>query len=224
MAGADALEQGRRSYEELAWADAYARLSAADGHHPLGPEDLERLATAAYLLGRDDDGADAGARAHHEFLRRGEVERAVRCAFWLAFSFFQRGDQAREPATHHGGRSLSRSSLSDSVRDVQREQAQAIPEAEDDEGSDDRQADGAGRDRERLDEVERLATGEVDPPDHARNERVDQDDPADGDEERAYARESSSVTEQIHGAPPSDVRGFPVIEAYVTAAGLTRPG
>jgi hypothetical protein len=58
MAGADALEQGRRSYEELAWADAYARLSAADGHHPLGPEDLERLATAAYLLGRDDDGAD----------------------------------------------------------------------------------------------------------------------------------------------------------------------
>ncbi len=59
------------------------------------PEDLERLATAAYLVGRDDDGADAGSRAHHEFLRRGEVERAVRCAFWLGFSFIEPGDEAR---------------------------------------------------------------------------------------------------------------------------------
>ena len=95
MAGADALEQGRRSFARQAWADAHAQLSAADRVDPLGPEDLERLATAAYLIGRDDDGADAGARAHHEFLRRGEVERAVRCAFWLGFSFIDQGDEAR---------------------------------------------------------------------------------------------------------------------------------
>jgi DNA-binding CsgD family transcriptional regulator len=95
MAGADALEQGRRSYARQAWAEAFAQLSAADGHDPLGPEDLERLATAAYLIGRDDDGADVGARAHHEFLRRGQVERAVRGAFWLGFSFIDQGDEAR---------------------------------------------------------------------------------------------------------------------------------
>ena len=95
MAGADALDQGRRSFEGQAWADAYAELSAADRHAPLEPEDLERLATAAYLMGRDDDGADVGARAHHEFLRRGEVERAVRCAFWLAFDLLNRGEFAR---------------------------------------------------------------------------------------------------------------------------------
>jgi DNA-binding CsgD family transcriptional regulator len=95
MAGADALDQGRRSFARQAWGDAYAQLSAADRQAPLEPEDLERLATAAYLMGRDDDGADVGARAHHEFLRRGEVERAVRCAFWLAFGFLERGDQAR---------------------------------------------------------------------------------------------------------------------------------
>jgi DNA-binding CsgD family transcriptional regulator len=95
MAGADALEQGRRSFAGQAWADAYAELSAADRHAPLEPEDLERLATTAYLIGRDDDAADIGARAHHEFLRRGEIERAVRCAFWLAFGLLERGDQAR---------------------------------------------------------------------------------------------------------------------------------
>ena len=60
MAGADALDQGRRSFAGQAWADAYAQLSAADRHAPLEPEDLERLATAAYLVGRDDDGADIG--------------------------------------------------------------------------------------------------------------------------------------------------------------------
>jgi DNA-binding CsgD family transcriptional regulator len=95
IADADALDQGRHSFARQAWADAYAQLSAADRQAPLEPEDLERLATAAYLMGRDDDGADIGARAHHEFLRRGEVERAVRCAFWLAFGFLERGDQAR---------------------------------------------------------------------------------------------------------------------------------
>ena len=70
-------------------------LSAADGADPLGPDDLERLATAAYLIGRDDSGADVGARAHHEFLRRGQVERAVRCAFWMGFSLIEQGDEAR---------------------------------------------------------------------------------------------------------------------------------
>jgi DNA-binding CsgD family transcriptional regulator len=95
MAGTDALGQGRRSFARQAWAEAYAQLSAADGHAPLGPEDLERLATAAYLTGRDDDGADVGARAHHEFLRQGQVERAVRCAFWLGFSLIEQGDEAR---------------------------------------------------------------------------------------------------------------------------------
>jgi DNA-binding CsgD family transcriptional regulator len=95
MAGDDALEQGRRSFARRAWASAHAWLSAADGQDPLGPEDLERLATAAYLTGMVDDGADVAARAHHEFLRRGEVARAVRCAFWLGFSLIDQGDEVR---------------------------------------------------------------------------------------------------------------------------------
>jgi DNA-binding CsgD family transcriptional regulator len=95
MTAADALDRGRESFGRRAWADAFAQLSAADRESPLEAEDLERLATAAYLIGRDDDGADVGARAHHEFLRLGSVERAVRCAFWLALGFLNRGEVAR---------------------------------------------------------------------------------------------------------------------------------
>lgn len=95
MTATGALDRGRESFGRRAWADAFAQLSAADRESPLEAEDLERLATAAYLIGRDADGADAGVRAHHAFLRRGSVERAVRSAFWLAFSFLNRGEVAR---------------------------------------------------------------------------------------------------------------------------------
>ena len=35
--------------------DSYESLSRADQAAPLGAEDLELLATSAYMLGRDDD-------------------------------------------------------------------------------------------------------------------------------------------------------------------------
>jgi tetratricopeptide (TPR) repeat protein len=106
MTAADALDRGRESFGRRAWADAFAQLSAADRESPLEAEDLERLATAAYLIGRDDDGADAGARAHHEFLRQGSVERAVRGAFWLAFGLLSRGEIARGSGWVARGRRL----------------------------------------------------------------------------------------------------------------------
>jgi ATP/maltotriose-dependent transcriptional regulator MalT len=77
------------------WDDAYAKLSSADREAPLEPEDLERLATSAFLLGRDSDGADAWSRAHNEYLRRGDVARAVCCAFWLGFGLMYRGSMAQ---------------------------------------------------------------------------------------------------------------------------------
>jgi DNA-binding CsgD family transcriptional regulator len=95
MTAAHPLQRGREAYGRREWADAFVQLSAADRESALEAEDLERLATAAYLIGRDEDGADAGTRAHHEFLRRGSVERAVRCAFWLALSLLNRGELAR---------------------------------------------------------------------------------------------------------------------------------
>ena len=91
---AAALELGRSAFAGQAWADAYQRLSAADRDAPLEPEDLERLA-AAYLVGREDESAEAWTRAHHELLARGGTGQAARCAFWLAFGLLNRGALAR---------------------------------------------------------------------------------------------------------------------------------
>ena len=92
---ADARDRGRPAAAGQGWADAYERLTAADRAAALDPDDLERLATAAFLVGREDESAEAWARAHHELLARGEAGRAVRCAFWVAFELLNRGELAR---------------------------------------------------------------------------------------------------------------------------------
>ena len=95
MTRADVLDIGRECFDRKAWAEAHARLSAADREEPLGPEDLERLATAARLIGRDAESTDLRARAYQEYERRGDVERAARCAFWLALELLLEGEEAR---------------------------------------------------------------------------------------------------------------------------------
>jgi hypothetical protein len=64
MTRADALDRGRETFGRQAWGDAYAPLSAADREAALEPDDLERLAKAAHLVGRDVDSGDVWARAH----------------------------------------------------------------------------------------------------------------------------------------------------------------
>ena len=73
--------------------DAFAHLSAADSDAPLDPEDLDRLATVAYLIGEDAASDAARTRAHHGFLDRGDVIRAARSAYWLAFAILGRFTQ-----------------------------------------------------------------------------------------------------------------------------------
>jgi DNA-binding CsgD family transcriptional regulator len=94
MTAGDTLEQGREALQRRAWADAYALFSAAQRNAPLEPEDLERLALAAYLVGNDDDCAAAWLAAHQGFAQRGEVRRAARCAFWQACGLLFRGELA----------------------------------------------------------------------------------------------------------------------------------
>ena len=76
------------------WGDAFADLSAARRERDLDVEDLERLAVAAYMVGRDDACEAAWIDAHHARLHRGEPERAARCAFWHALGLLFRGDLA----------------------------------------------------------------------------------------------------------------------------------
>ncbi len=95
MSLATSLEQGREAFDRQAWADAYTHLSAADRESALGAEDLERLATAAFLAGREDDSIDVWQRAHNAFLGLGDRERAVRSGLHLVMGLINSGEHAR---------------------------------------------------------------------------------------------------------------------------------
>src|SRR5918997_1138443 len=86
------LERGRRGYAMRSWVDAYEALSAADSAAPLGTEDLERLATSAYMLGNDEAYVAALKRAHHAQLAAAERLPAARAAFWIAINLATRGE------------------------------------------------------------------------------------------------------------------------------------
>lgn len=91
----DNLAAGRQWFAQHAWTDCCAALSAADRERSLEPEDLERLATAAHLIGREDESLDTWTRAYQALLARGDTQRAAKCAFWLAFQLSNAGEAAR---------------------------------------------------------------------------------------------------------------------------------
>jgi hypothetical protein len=88
----DQLQQGRGAYRSRAWSAAHLALSHADQAAPLAAEDLERLATSAYMLDRGDEYVAALERALQAFLERGEELRAARCAFWIGIDLILRGE------------------------------------------------------------------------------------------------------------------------------------
>jgi DNA-binding CsgD family transcriptional regulator len=88
----DDLERGRAASEQRAWKGAYESLSRAGGAAPLGANDLELLATSAYMLGRDDEYLSFLERAHHAYLEAGDHLAAFRCAFWVGINHALRGE------------------------------------------------------------------------------------------------------------------------------------
>jgi DNA-binding CsgD family transcriptional regulator len=110
-----ARDRGRESFRHRAWKDAYASYSKADSESPLEPDDLEQLATTAYLIGNDAEAADLFARAHQEWLGRGDVERAAKCGFWLAWELLARGQHARAGGWISRARRLLEDARLDSV-------------------------------------------------------------------------------------------------------------
>ena len=82
----DSLQRGRAAYERQAWSEAHAALSDADSASPLDAEDLDRLATAAALIGLDDASAAARTRAFLAFLYLGYSRRAAASALWRLLS------------------------------------------------------------------------------------------------------------------------------------------
>jgi DNA-binding CsgD family transcriptional regulator len=91
MTDMQALARARHAFEQKAWAESYRLLEMVDRDAPLEPEDLERLATAAYLVGREAESEALRARAHQTCLVRGDHEGAARSASWLAFGLLHRG-------------------------------------------------------------------------------------------------------------------------------------
>jgi DNA-binding CsgD family transcriptional regulator len=87
------VERARAAFERDDWATAFEVFTAADRVEPLGAADLDRLATAAFLVGEDAASSAALARAHTTFLDQGDPIRAARCAFWQAFKLFERPSQ-----------------------------------------------------------------------------------------------------------------------------------
>ena len=94
MATVGALEQGRACYERQAWREAHERFGAAALEAPLDPQDLEKLAACAFMLGGDAECEELRARAYHAYFARGDVERAAMCAFRLGFELLSPGAMA----------------------------------------------------------------------------------------------------------------------------------
>jgi hypothetical protein len=83
------LTVGRRAYDQHDWATAYDQLQGAQA-----PEDLDRLAVAAQLLGREEEAGDILQRAHKAYLKRGEILAAARSAGNLVMNLILRGENA----------------------------------------------------------------------------------------------------------------------------------
>jgi hypothetical protein len=73
-------------------ADNHAAL---DAERELDTEELDRLATASYMTGRDEEGFGYWARGHRRCLDAGEVAKAARFGVRLAQGLAFKGDIAR---------------------------------------------------------------------------------------------------------------------------------
>jgi DNA-binding CsgD family transcriptional regulator/tetratricopeptide (TPR) repeat protein len=89
------LDRARRYYQRRAWTDAYQAFLLADQENPLAAENLERLAMAAYLVGRDEDYLKTLERAYNTHRDTRQCHRAARCGFWLGFRLLMRGEVGR---------------------------------------------------------------------------------------------------------------------------------
>lgn len=94
---ADQSAQAAIAFNDGAWATVY-RLLADGTEGDLSTADLDRLAVAAYLLGRDEDAVGAWERGYRRHLDADDRPEAARCAFWAALCSMLQGQMA-----HAGG-------------------------------------------------------------------------------------------------------------------------
>ena len=122
------VDESRPAPPGATWHDAFERLSTALGEDDPEADDLEQLALAAYMIGRDDVCEHAWMAAHRAWLSRGRPARAAGCALRHAIGLFFRGDLA--PAMGWLGRSrrLLEDAESDAIEHVWLRMLTALPQ------------------------------------------------------------------------------------------------
>jgi DNA-binding CsgD family transcriptional regulator len=85
------------AFARRAWTEVHGTLATVP-RDALDAVDLERLAVAAYLTGRQAEAVAALEVAHARNAEQGDVAAAARCAFWTAFFSMMQGQMA-----HAGG-------------------------------------------------------------------------------------------------------------------------
>lgn len=100
------MESDRSPHTQTRWEALYRKLSAADHDTPLAGGDVEQLAMAAYLTGREDETPDLLIRAYTTYLEHADTRRAARCVFWIGFVFANRGERAQASGWFARGRRL----------------------------------------------------------------------------------------------------------------------
>lgn len=96
------------AFERRAWAEVHRLLSAVSPDE-CDVADLERLAVASYLIGRDREALAAWGSAHRRHLALGDRAEAARCGFWVAFCSMLQGQMSHA----RGWLTRSRSVLGD---------------------------------------------------------------------------------------------------------------
>jgi hypothetical protein len=87
MTDRQALGRARSAFEHHAWTESYRLFEAADREALLDPQDLERLATAAYLIGRMPSARHIRrARIRHSSIEASVKGRSIRllARIWTA--------------------------------------------------------------------------------------------------------------------------------------------
>lgn len=84
------LRCGLEAVERCNWHEAFDALTAADAAYPLAAEHLERLAEAAWWVGKSDDCIRARERAYARYLERDDQRRAAGIAIAVAEDHFHK--------------------------------------------------------------------------------------------------------------------------------------
>ena len=87
---ADALDTARQASERHAWVEAREAFAEAETEDGLGPDDLKRLADAAWWAGYPDEAVEAYERAYAGYVAIGDNVTASPIAGWLAYLAFRR--------------------------------------------------------------------------------------------------------------------------------------